>query len=78
MRSKWKGKFINRDFYNNFFFKKKKNFFATRNSIINYKFEQSYFLIHNGNSYLKMKVVKKAINFNFGDFSITRRKVNHI
>lgn len=79
MRSKWKGNFINFKSYNNFFNNSSKvNLYISRNSIINYKFEQTYFLVHNGRFYFKIKVVRKSINFKFGEFSLTRELTRHI
>lgn len=49
----------------------------SRRSIILPQFVGKNLLIHNGKSYISLKVVEDMIGHKFGEFAITRRKSIH-
>ena len=72
MRSYWKGPFIKQEF-----FLKKSNVIISRNIEIVPKFVGFCFNVHNGKTYIKIKVTEKMIGHKFGEFCFTKIRVIH-
>ena len=69
MRSKWKSPFIKQRF-----FLKKSKITISRNIEIVPKFIGFCFDIHNGKTYINIKIKEKMINHKFGEFCFTKFK----
>lgn len=75
-RVKWKGPYIQKNIINNIFLRKNNKEIKTdsRKSIITPKFIGLNFLIHNGKSFLKLKVTEEMVGHKLGEFSPTKKK----
>jgi ribosomal protein S19 len=79
-RSKWKSYFISKSIWrflyfkkSNFFLKKIKKITYSRNSIVPSGFINDYIIIHKGNIFKKLHVIKYNVGFKFGEFSFSRK-----
>lgn len=72
-RVKWKGPYIEKNIIKSIFNKKEIKTFS-RKSIITPKFIGLTFLIHNGKTFLKLKVIEEMVGYKLGEFSPTRKK----
>jgi small subunit ribosomal protein S19 len=75
-RSKWKGPYINPQFFkkNSTKNKQQKTLIISRNSKIVPRFLGLTFDIHNGKNYVELTVTENMMSHKFGEFSFTRTK----
>jgi small subunit ribosomal protein S19 len=74
-RVKWKGPYIQKNIIQSIFLKENIKEIKTysRKSIITPKLIGLNFLIHNGKSFLKLKISEEMIGHKLGEFSPTRK-----
>ncbi len=72
-RSNWKIPNFDFKFYKNLFFKDVNIKVWCRNNVIPESLLGKRILIHNGNSFKRVLIVREKIGFKFGAFSITRK-----
>ena len=72
-RSKWKTPNFDFKFYKNLIFNDSNIKIWCRNNVIPESLLGKRILIHNGNSFKRVLIVREKIGFKFGDFCITRK-----
>lgn len=72
-RSKWKIPNFDFKFYKNLFFNDVNLKIWSRNNVIPESLLGKRVLIHNGNSFKKVLIVREKIGFKFGNFCTTRK-----
>lgn len=74
-RAKWKGPYIENTLLRNFNNLKKHELMTfSRSSTILHKFVGSSFKIHNGKTFVNLKITENMVGFKFGEFASTRKK----
>jgi small subunit ribosomal protein S19 len=69
MRAKWKGPFIKQKFY-----LKKNKIIIFRNIEVVPAFVGFWFFVHNGKTFVSIKINEKMIGHKFGEFCFTKFK----
>ena len=72
-RSKWKGPFFDLKLYKTLRLSSLASKVWSRNSVIAESLVGKRVLVHNGNMFKKLLVIREKVGFKFGDFSYTRR-----
>ena len=72
-RSKWKGPFFDLKLYTTLRLSSLTCKVWSRNSVVAESLVGKRVLVHNGNMFKKLLVIREKVGFKFGDFSYTRR-----